>query len=173
MKETENLIEKKLNKISDYLISIEKNFETNGFELKCGIYNDWIYESNSYIGCDVIKETDKGTILKIYPLKNNVTIDQLIEFVNVIVATNKRILEKEKEYTNKINEIKESFSKEIDELKKYSFNNFKENEKILKDSLNLTENTSNSESKKTTSNTVPKKRTRATKKSTSLNNNNN
>ena len=101
------------------------------------------------------------------------TIDQLIEFVNVIVATNKRILEKEKEYTNKINEIKESFSKEIDELKKYSFNNFKENEKILKDSLNLTENTSNSESKKTTSNAVPKKRTRATKKSTSLNNNNN
>lgn len=151
-------IEKELESLSGYLISIKRNTIKGWYELEIGIPIDWIYKSNDYVKCEVKEKTNVGNILIISPKKDDIVIDDLIDFVKLIIETNSKIREREKEFTNKINKVKEDlenqakeFYKELNELKEKSFNNFDIDE-------NNTSNTNIREKKTTTKKTNSKKK---------------
>jgi len=121
-------LEQALHKIDGYLLSIERNVMEGYYELKVGIPTKWAYKSNDKIECETIHETEKGDIVKIYPKEDNVVIDDLIEFVNIIIDTNKKIADMQKqldeqleEQQKKMEEYAQTFLEKIDQLKESSF----------------------------------------------------
>lgn len=121
-------IEAILNPITGYLSSISRNTENGYYELEIGIPKNWVFNQNNEVGVEIISENDAGKLLKIFPKKNSVVIDDLILFVHIIINTNERIATKEKEFADKMEEMKKSlerqasdFYKELDELKDNSF----------------------------------------------------
>jgi hypothetical protein len=129
-----NKLHETLEPIKDCLMSINRNFEMGWYELEIGIPIGWVFGENESIKCEIVEETDKGKIICISPKNNDVYLDDLIFFVIAIIGTNKKIAEKEKEFTTKMNEMKslleleaEKFYKELEDLKEKSFNDLNEN----------------------------------------------
>jgi len=117
-----------LEKISGNLLSITRNTEFGWYELEIGIPATWAFKDNNDIACIIITETERGKILKISPKFENIVIDDLVSFVEVIIETNKKIVERENDFLRKIESIKllleDELSKhnvELDELKETSF----------------------------------------------------
>lgn len=186
-------IEKGLEPLSGYLISIKRNTQKGWYELEVGVPSDWIYKSNDDINCEVEKKTNIGHILKISPQKENITVDDLVAFVKLIIDTNQKIREKEKQFTEQMDRVKKDlenrakeFYSELETLKENSFKEFntknekqsssstsdnkkekenseKENDKIEKESGEKENN------KKVTTDTTTKKRGRPPKKSNKSN----
>jgi hypothetical protein len=124
-------IEEKLKPLSGYLISIKRNTVNGWYELQVGVPADWIYKSNDIIKCEAMRITDAGHVLTISPKKDDVIVDDLIDFVVLIINTNQKIREKEKEFTNKMYSVKKSledeakeFYKQLEDLKEKSFSKF-------------------------------------------------
>jgi len=127
-------IELALEPITGYLISITRNPVNGWYELEVGIPKGWIFDENDEINCEVTNKTDAGSLIKISPKSTDIVIDDLIEFVKVIMETNRKIAEKEKQFTDKMAEMKgvleqeaRKFYEELDELKINSFKNINEN----------------------------------------------
>lgn len=125
-------IESKLEKLSGTLLSIERDTVNGWYVITIGLPLSWVFNDNESISCEIIDESDKGRLIKIAPKRNdkNVIIDDLIRFVEIIIDTNGRIAEKEKEFTKRMEEMKgllekeaKHFYQELDELKENSFNN--------------------------------------------------
>ena len=123
-------IESALSKIDGFLDTIKRNTQTGNYELEIGIPVNWVYASNDIISCDVLQKTDKGAFIKISSPYEDVTIDELIEFVNTIISTNSKIAKMEEEFEEKLNkekekleEFAENFYKKLDEVKETSFSN--------------------------------------------------
>ena len=126
-------IEKALNKLEGYLLSIERDVMKGHYELKVGIPKKWVYESTDKVECEVIHSTKEGDVVKVFALEDDIIIDDLILFVNIIIDTNKQIAEMqekhklEKEKTIEKMEAEElAFSKEIEDMAKNSFKNMQE-----------------------------------------------
>lgn len=124
------IIETALSPIDGYLISIKRNTMEGWYELEIGIPSSWVFDENNIISCEIVREyeEEKARIVKIAPKKLGIVIDDLVEFIIIILETNKKIAEKEKEFTNKMEEMKglleseaKSFYQELDELKERSF----------------------------------------------------
>lgn len=107
-------IEKQLKKLDGYLISMTRDTVKGNYELEVGIPRGWVYKSNDIIECEEVNKNDNGTLLKIKPKEEDVAIDDLFEFVNLIIETNAKIVEKEKEF----NERMENYKKELEEQAK-------------------------------------------------------
>lgn len=123
-------IESILEPITGYLISITRNTIDGWYEMEIGIHKGWVFDDNKEIKCEVINENETGKIIKISPKNNKVIIDDLIAFVKIIIKTNGKIVEKEKEFTVKMQQMKgvlekevKKFYEELDELKMNSFKN--------------------------------------------------
>jgi hypothetical protein len=123
-------IEAALHSITGYLLSVERDTVQGWYYLKVGIPKSWVFNENNKIGVEVITENDNGKLLKIYPKVGTIVIDDLIIFVEVIMETNKKIAEKEKQFTDRMEEMKgvlekeaKKFYEELDELKVNSFKN--------------------------------------------------
>jgi len=121
-------IEAALEPITGYLISISRDTINGCYELQVGIPNNWVFDENEEVKCEVLSKADVGKLIKISPKGNDVVIDDLITFVEVIIETNKKIAEKEKQFTDKMEEMKsllekeaKKFYEELDELKDNSF----------------------------------------------------
>ena len=117
-----------LQPIIDYLISISRNTVKGWYELEVGIPKGWVFDENDEIGYETLSKLSEGSIIKIFPKKNDILIDDLVTFVEVIIETNKKIAEKEKEFTNKMEEMKgkleeeaKKYFEELDELRQKSF----------------------------------------------------
>ena len=124
------LIETELLPIDGYLISIIRNTMKGWYELEIGLPISWVYDENSIIFCEIVREyeEEKARVVKIAPKKQGIVIDDLVEFVKIILETNKKIAEKEKEFNESLEERKKEietwargFYKEMDELKESSF----------------------------------------------------
>jgi hypothetical protein len=131
-------IHKALNGIDGYLISVERDVEIGNYTLQVGLPKKWAFDGNDKIECEVLEESSVGKVVRIAPLDDDIVIDDLINFVSVIVKTNNRIAEKEKEFSDKMDEMKNSleneakkFYEELEELKENSFR--KINDKFLND----------------------------------------
>lgn len=127
-------IELALESITGYLISITRNTIEGWYEIEIGLPSTWYYDENDEIGCDVLTENSAGKLIKIYPKNHDIVIDDLISFVEIIIDTNKRIAEKEKQFTDRMQEMKgvleneaKKFYEELDELKINSIKNLNDN----------------------------------------------
>jgi hypothetical protein len=126
--EDNKIIHNTISPISGYLISIKRNTDGGWYELEIGLPNNWVFKENEDIGCEILSETENGKLIKIFPKFDDVLIDDLIKFVNIIVETNKKIKEKEKEFQKRLEEYKAMLEKEatehfvdIDKLRDTSF----------------------------------------------------
>lgn len=123
-------IENILEPITGYLISITRDTVHGWYQLEIGIPKGWVFDENKEIKCNVISENNQGKLIKISPKKNNISVDDLIAFVEIIIKTNEKIAEREKEFADKMANMKKTleeeakqFYKELDELKEHSFKN--------------------------------------------------
>ena len=129
-----NIIESVLEPINGFLISISRDTINGWYDIEIGLPTKWVFASNEDITCEVINENDNGKLIKVSPLHHEVTIDNLVGFVNSIISTNKKIAEKEKEFTDKMSEMKnlleqeaKKFYEELDDLKDESFKSLSKN----------------------------------------------
>lgn len=126
-------IEAALHSVDGYLLSISRNTMNGWYELQVGLPANWVYDENDKISCEVIEETEAGTLVKIAPKSKEIVIDDLIAFVQAIITTNEKIAKKEKQFTDKMEAMKsklqeeaKKFYTELDELKEKSFKNANE-----------------------------------------------
>jgi len=124
------IIESALEPIIEYFVSITNNTVEGKLEMEIGIPKGWVFNENKEIKCEVLAENEAGKLIKITPKNNKVVIDDLVSFVEIIIETNRKIAEKEKEFTSKMEEMKgvlekeaKKFYEELDELKENSFKN--------------------------------------------------
>ena len=136
------VLERILEKIDGYLMGIERNTDTGNYELTVGIPADWVYKDGDNIGFEVIKESKVGTLLKIFSKKDNVVIDDLIEFVNIVIDTNKKIVEMQEEFEMKLAETRKKLEDEVlgfeemmEKVKEESFKSIEEEAKKKKEEL--------------------------------------
>jgi DNA anti-recombination protein RmuC len=123
-------IESILDPIRGYLISITRNPMEGWYEMEIGIPKGWVFDENKEIKCEILSEEETGKLIKISPKNIDIVIDDLVAFIVVIIATNKKIADKEKQFTDKMavmrntleKEVKE-FYEELDEIKENSFKN--------------------------------------------------
>ena len=127
-------IELALQPITGYLISIRRNTINGWYELEIGIPKNWVYDENNEVKCDVLEQSETGKLINISPKKSDIVIDDLITFVEIIIETNERIAEKEKQFTDKMQEMKDQLEKEakkyyqeLDELRENSFATLSDN----------------------------------------------
>jgi hypothetical protein len=131
-------IELALQPITGFLVSITRNTQNGWYEIEIGLPSTWYYDENDEIGCEVISEIKtenaSGKIIKIFPKNEEIVIDDLVAFVQVIIDTNKRIADKEKQFTDRMQEMKgvlekeaKKFYEELDELKINSIKTLNDN----------------------------------------------
>lgn len=132
-------IQSQISQLDGYLISISSDPENGWFFLEIGLPKNWVFNSNDLITCTEINSSDVGKIIKVEPNNNEIIVDDLIEFVLLIVKTNKTVLDKEIEFSKHIEKVKtdlekqiKSFYSDLDEMKKTSFNKISEGIKIKK-----------------------------------------
>ena len=89
------VVESALKPITGNLISIKRDPVNGWYELEIGIPKEWVFDGNEIIDCKVTVESDAGKIVKIFPKNDDIIIDDLILFVDVIIETNNRIALKE------------------------------------------------------------------------------
>lgn len=128
------IVEEAFAAISGYFISMSVDTVTGLYVLEIGIPANWAFSDNMNIKCELIAESDEGKLLKIISCNENVGIDDLIEFVSLIIDTNVKIAKKEEEFNEKMNSMKKQFEEEakkfyeeLDYLKDISFKKIAEN----------------------------------------------
>ena len=158
------IIEDKLEPLDGYLAKIIRDTVNGWYTLEVGLPKDWVYKQTNAIACDEVVKSKDGVLLKIYPKNNDIIIDDLIEFVRLIISTNEKIAQKEEEFKESINSIKKDleerakkFYEELDKMKEISFNEF--DEKVSQNEIR-----DNVEDKTKESTSIPKKRGRKPKK---------
>ena len=112
------VLDKALQKLDGYLISISRNTETTLYELKVGIPESWVYKENDDIGFEVELESEIGSIVIIFGKTDEIVLDDLIDYVNVIVDTNKKIADAEEAFNKKLEATKADMVKEIEDFRK-------------------------------------------------------
>jgi hypothetical protein len=127
-------IEAILEPITGYLFTITRNTEKGWYELTVGLPKGWVFTDNNEIKCEVLNENENGKLIRIAPENDSIVVDDLVDFVMVIIETNERIAKKEEEFTNKMIEMRnkleeeaKKFYEELDELKDNSFKKNSEN----------------------------------------------
>jgi len=126
-----SIIQDSLEPLSGFLFSIKRDTVKGWYFLEVGLPKSWVYKGNDVISCEKTGEWDKGILLSIAPLVKGVTVDDLIIFASLILETNNKIVEKEKEFVDRIETVKNElqkqkdvFYKELDDLKEKSFSLF-------------------------------------------------
>jgi len=122
-------IEKILNPVDGYLGSITRNTVDGWYEIEVGIPSGWIYDENKKIDCEILAEDDEYKLIKISPKNRDIVVDDLINFLEIIIITNNKIAEKQKEFKVVMEEMKgvlekkaNKFLEELDTIKVKSFN---------------------------------------------------
>jgi hypothetical protein len=128
------VIESALQGVEGYLMSMTRNPIDGWYEIEVGLPAKWEFGENEEISCEVINKSDTGKLVKIAPKHDGISIDDLIAFVEIIIETNGKIAEKEKQFTDKMQEMKsmlekeaKKFYEELDELKVDSFKTLNSN----------------------------------------------
>ncbi len=121
-------IESALEPIVAYLISMTRDTKKGWYFLTVGIPKGWVFTENNEISCKIVEKLEEGNIIEIAPNNVNIVVDDLVDFVEIIIETNEKIAQKEQEFTNEMQEMKrmleekaKRFYEELDELKDNSF----------------------------------------------------
>jgi len=124
MKEIESI----LAPITGYMKSLYRNPQEGWYEMEIAIPKNWVFDENDEIAIEILSENEVGKLLKISPKNLNVVADDLVLFVEIIINTNQKIADKELEFKQQMEDMKNGlevkareFFKELDELKENSF----------------------------------------------------
>lgn len=131
--------------VDGYILTINRNPEFGYYELEVGIPKTWVYQKTDIIDFEVIAETEKNILLHIFPLQQDVVvIDDLIEFVSLIISTNEKILRMQQEFDDEMKKVKEvlenqakEFYKKLEMVKDSSFTTLEENLKNIRKKQNV------------------------------------
>jgi hypothetical protein len=139
---------------------MKRDVNKGWYFLEIGIPKKWVIKGTSLINIKKIIESEDGVLYEIIPKDENLIVDDLYEFVDLVVQTNQEIEKRELEFKESINQVKKDledkakkFYDELDKMREKSFSKFEntiETEKKVVKSI-----------KKTT--TTPKKRGRKPK----------
>lgn len=144
----EGIVQEQLEKVKEYLISIENDYETDSWVIKVGLPAKWVVNNNDLINISIITEMNEGKIISIRPISPNITIDVLLEFISLIIKTNQAIIDRQKEFALEVKKMEE----EIAEKTKGYFNEINKlgasQAEILSDTTNLTKESSTGKTKK-------------------------
>ena len=110
------VVQNALNPLEGYLISLTRNTNDGWYELEVGLPAKWVFDENKEIKCEIIAEDSEYRLLKIIPKNNKVNVDDLINFFEIIIETNEKIVKKEEEFRKKIEKIKQELE---DDAKKF------------------------------------------------------
>lgn len=124
---SDKTIHSKLEKLDGYLISINRNIDTEAYELEVGFRKDWVYKSTSKINCDVIVETENGSRVNISGKDDDVVIDDLIRYVIKVIDKNQDITNLQMKFKEEMEKRKEEFANILLECEK-SFDDFDNDE---------------------------------------------
>ena len=166
---SKNIVENILEPLDGYLASLKRNTIEGWYELEVGLPKDWVYKETNLIECKVIIKSDDGVLVKVAPKEKGITVDDLIDYVQLIVETNERIESKEQEFKESITQVKKDleekakkFYEELDKMKEITFTEF--DEKLNQHELSIKEKKDVKEDdKKESSTPVKKKRGRKPK----------
>jgi len=129
-------LERALSKIEGYLLSLKRDAVEGYYYLEVGVPKNWAYKANDNVECDVLQSTEHGDLIKIYPKKESVVVDDLIEFVNIIIDTNKKIVDMQKQLdehlekqAEQLKEYTKEFMDKIEEMKETSFEEMEKKQK--------------------------------------------
>lgn len=111
-----NIIHELLEEVDGYLISIKRNVDDKTYELQVGFRKNWVFKSNENIECKVDIESDNGTLVTVSSKHEDVYIDDLIEYVNKVINTNKKITEMQKNFEKELEKQKEAIANKIMEF---------------------------------------------------------
>ena len=127
-------VESALTPSNGYINSFTRNTQEGWWEIEVGLPASWVFDENSKIGCETTFDNEIGKLIRVFPKENDIVVDDLIDFIEVIISINEKIAEKEKQFTDKMQEMKsvleqeaQKFYKELDELKENSFKKKSEN----------------------------------------------
>ena len=131
--------------VDGYILTINRNPEFGYYELEVGIPKTWVYQKTDIIDFEVIAETEKNILLHIFPSQQDVVvIDDLIEFVSLIISTNEKILRMQQEFDDEMKKVKEvlenqakEFYKKLEMVKDSSFTTLEENLKNIRKKQNV------------------------------------
>ncbi len=122
------IIEGALKGIDGYLISIARDTVKGWYEIEVGLPSKWVFDENDKIGCEVLIDEKEGKLIRISPKNHLIVIDDLVGFVEIIIDVNQKIEEKEKQFTDTMEEMKteleekaNDYFKELDDLRAESF----------------------------------------------------
>lgn len=139
-----DIIHKTLEPISEYVLSFVRDTDNGWYYAEFGIPKSWEIKENEDIAYEIIKETDVGRLIKIFPKNENVIFDDLVLFIKIIVKTNEKIGEMEKSFLKEIEDSKknleekiEGFYSELNKYKEQAFSKLEDNlEKEFKTATN-------------------------------------
>jgi len=121
-------IEKMLEPLDGYLISITRNTEVGWYELEVGIPAKWAIAGNQFVACEIVSDDENGKIVILAPAKSDVGLGTLVDFMKLLINTNKKIAEKEALFAKKMENFKSTFEnkanqfyKELDDMRETSF----------------------------------------------------
>ena len=86
-----NIIDLALKSTDGYINSFTRNPLEGWWEIEVALPNTWVFDENKKIKCEIEFENNVGKLIKIVPTDNSILIDDLIEFVEIIIETNERI----------------------------------------------------------------------------------
>lgn len=123
-------IETILKPTNGYIISFTRNTDKGWWEIEVGLPISWVYDGNDKIGCEVLRENEVGKVIKLTPKISTIVIDDLIDFVEIIILTNQNIAIREEEFKAEMEDMKVILEKraskhfeELDILREKSFQN--------------------------------------------------
>ncbi|MFW5847316.1 MAG: hypothetical protein ACOCVF_00155 [bacterium] len=123
-----NVIHEILKPFDGYLKKIERDTIKGVYTLTIGLPTNWVISETDEIGFKIIKETDVGKIVEVYPKKDDLVEDKLFEYCKVVFTNNKKIAEKEEEFIKKMEKFKSSleeeskkFYEELQQMKEQAF----------------------------------------------------
>lgn len=109
-------LEKVFNRLDGKLLSVERDTMLGKYFLKIGLSSNWVYESIDEIKIEELNKTKNAVLLKVYSEDDDVVIDDLFDFVDIIIETNENIEKKEREFEERLNKVKEELKKEAETL---------------------------------------------------------
>jgi len=140
----ENTLERILGKLDGYLMSISRNIETGKYELEVGFRKNWVFKSTEDINCDISIEGDSGLMVIISGKHDEVSVDDLVVYVNKVIETNQRITDMQAEFDKQLEDKKKEienqileFDEKIEKYKNSSLDCEIQEEKISKKKVNL------------------------------------
>lgn len=121
-------LEKLFHKLEGKLSSIKRDTEIGRYTVEVAFPINWEYDENDDIAIEKLIETEEGVLLSLKPKSDTIVLDDLVEFINIIVETNEQLEEMKKKYDALLEEEKrilrekhENFKKEMENVKKERF----------------------------------------------------